>query len=448
MIERKAEKRVKEWIETEKDALMITGARQIGKTYLIRKCLKESKIPYIELNFIEQPELVELFSGAKDANELLMRLSLVSSTELEKGKTIIFLDEIQEFKDIVTRIKFLVEEGSYRYIMSGSLLGVELNDLRSAPVGYLSVYDMYPLEFQEFAKAVGVSEEVIRTIKECFIKRIPVDSFIHSKMMDVFYLYLIIGGMPEAVDTYITTNDLAKVARIHEKIIRLYKKDFSKYEIRYKLKLQEIYDAMPGQLDQKNKRFQFNRIGKGMSYDRMENDFLWLKDAGVAIPVYNISEPKLPLVISENRNLFKLFLSDVGLLTSCYSNQVKIAILNKEKSINNGALFENVIAQELLAKGHKEFYFNSKKQGELDFVIELDGEVTPLEIKSGKDYKRHSALNNVLGNEEYEIQRAYILSEGNVEVDGKKIYIPIYMIMFFENTEIDKLVYKLDLGGM
>lgn len=448
MIERKAEKRVKEWIETEKDALMITGARQIGKTYLIRKCLKESKIPYIELNFIEQPELVELFSGAKDANELLMRLSLVSSTELEKGKTIIFLDEIQEFKDIVTRIKFLVEEGSYRYIMSGSLLGVELNDLRSAPVGYLSIYDMYPLEFQEFAKAVGVSEEVIRTINDCFIKRIPVDSFIHSKMMDVFYLYLIIGGMPEAVDTYITTNDLAKVARIHEKIIRLYKKDFSKYEIRYKLKLQEIYDAMPGQLDQKNKRFQFNRIGRGMSYDRMENDFLWLKDAGVAIPVYNISEPKLPLVISENRNLFKLFLSDVGLLTSCYSNQVKIAILNKEKSINNGALFENVIAQELLAKGHKEFYFNSKKQGELDFVIELDGEVTPLEIKSGKDYKRHSALNNVLGNEEYEIQRAYILSEGNVEVDGKKIYIPIYMIMFFENTEINKLVYKLDLSGM
>ena len=176
------------------------------------------------------------------------------------------------------------------------------------------------------------------------------------------------------------TNDFAKVARIHEKIIRLYKKDFSKYEIGYKLKLQEIYDAMPGPLDQKKKRFQFNRIGKGMSYDRMENDFLWLKDAGVAIPVYNISEPKLSLVISENRNLFKLFLSDVGLLTSCYSNQVKIAILNKEKSINNGALFENVIAQEPLAKGHKEFYFNSKKQGELDFVIELDGEVTPLEI--------------------------------------------------------------------
>ena len=196
--------------------------------------------------------------------------------------------------------------------------------------------------------------------------------------MDVFYLYLIIGGMPEAVDVYLKTNDLAKVAEVHEKIIRLYKTDFSKYEIRYKLKLQEIYDAMPGQLDQKNKRFQLNCIGKGMSYDRVANDFLWLKDAGVVIPVYNINEPKLPLVISENRNLFKLFCSDVGLLTSRYSNQVKIAILNKDKAINNGALFENAAAQELMAKGLKEYYFNSKKQGELDFVIELDGRVVPL----------------------------------------------------------------------
>ena len=448
MIERKAEKKVKNWIARGNDALLITGARQIGKTYLIRECLEKSKMPYIELNFIEQPELVELFAGAKDADDLLMRLSLVSSKKLEKGKTIIFLDEIQEFKDIVTRIKFLVEEGSYRYIMSGSLLGVELNDLRSAPVGYMSIYDMYPLEFQEFAKAVGISDNVICSIKECYMNRMPVDSFVHSKMMDVFYLYLIIGGMPEAVDTYIKTNDLARVAEVHEKIIRLYKKDFSKYEIRYKLKLQEIYDAMPGQLDQKNKRFQLNSIGKGISYDRVENDFLWLKDAGVAIPVYNISEPKLPLVMSENRNLFKLFFSDVGLLTSRYSNRVKIAILNKEQSINNGALFENVVAQELLAKGHKEFYFNSKKQGELDFVIELDGEITPLEIKSGKDYKRHSALNNVLGTKEYGIRQAYIFSEGNVEVDEKRIYMPIYMIMFLENTEMEQFVYKLDLRGM
>ena len=332
--------------------------------------------------------------------------------------------------------------------MSGSLLGVELNDLRSAPVGYLEIYDMYPLDFKEFVRAAGLKNDVILMLEDHFKKRNPVDDFIHSKMLDLFYLYLIVGGMPEAVAVYLETNDLAKVAKVHEKIIRLYKTDFSKYEKNYKLKLQEIYDAMPGQLDQKNKRFQLNAIEKGMSYDRLKNDFLWLKDAGVAIPVYNISEPKLPLIISENRNLFKLFFSDVGLLTSCYSNQVKLAILNKEKAINNGALFENVVAQELLAQRHKEYYFNSKQQGELDFVIELDGKVVPLEIKSGKDYKRHSALNNVLKNENYKIEEAYILSEGNIEIEGKRVYMPIYMIMFLENTELTNTIYKIDLDGL
>lgn len=437
-----------DWIANGKEALLLTGARQIGKTYLIRQCLKDSNYSYIELNFIEQPELVELFSGAKDAKELLMRLSIVAEKPLEKGNTIIFLDEVQEFKDIVTRIKFLVEEGSYRYIMSGSLLGVELNDLRSAPVGYMRICDMYPLDFREFAKCVGVNEEIIESLRIHFEKRTQVDTFVHEKMLDVFNLYLIVGGMPEAVDAYLKTNDLSQVAQIHDKIIRLYKQDFSKYELYYKLKLQEIYDAMSGQLDQKNKRFQLNSIGKGLSYNKVENDFLWLKDAGVAIPVYNISEPKLPLVINENRNLFKLFFSDVGLLTSRYSNQVKMSILNKDKAINNGALFENVVAQELLAKGHKEYYFNSKKQGELDFVIELDGKVVPLEIKSGKDYKRHSALNNVLECEEYQISEGYIFSEGNVETVGRKVYMPIYMIMFSEEKKMENTIYKLDLSGL
>lgn len=448
MLDRTIKKYINTWLKESKEALLLTGARQVGKTYLIRQCLKESGYPYVELNFIERPELIDLFSNAKDAKELLMRLSLVSEEALEKGNTIIFLDEIQEFKDIVTRIKFLVEEGSFRYIMSGSLLGVELNDLRSAPVGYMQIQEMYPLSFEEFTKALGVGQDILHVLKRNFKDRKPVDGFIHSKMLDIFYLYLIIGGMPEAVETYIHTNDLAKVAQVHENIIRLYKKDFSKYEVRHKLKLQEIYDAMPGQLDQKNKRFQLNSIGKGISYDRVENDFLWLKDAGVAIPVYNVSEPKLPLIISENRNLFKLFFSDVGLLTNCYSNQVKISILNKDKSINNGALFENVVAQELLAKGHKVYYFNSKKQGELDFVIELDGKVVPLEIKSGKDYKRHSALNNVLKNEEYNISEGFVFSEGNIEVDEKRVYFPIYMIMFLEGIKLENTIYKLDLSGL
>ena len=396
MIDREMKTTINNWILQGKEAFLLTGARQIGKTYLIRECLKESKYDYVELNFIERPELVELFENATNAQDLLMRLSLITDKQLNKGKTIIFFDEIQEFKDIVTRIKFLVEEGSFRYIMSGSLLGVELNDLRSAPVGYLRIEDMYPLTVKEFMKAVGIKENILEMLEECYKKQQPVDEFVHKKMLDVFYLYLIVGGMPEAVAVYTQTNDLARVAAVHQKIMRLYKADFTKYETTYKLKLREIYDSMPGQLDSKNKRFKINTLGKGLNYDRVANDFLWLKDAGVAIPVYNINEPKLPLIISENRNLFKLFFSDVGILTNQYSDQVKIAILNKEKSINNGALFENVVAQELLANGFNLYYFNNKKQGELDFVIELDGKVTPLEIKSGKDYKKHCALENVL----------------------------------------------------
>ena len=208
MIDREMKTTINNWILQGKEAFLLTGARQIGKTYLIRECLKESKYDYIALNFIERPELVELFENATNAQDLLMRLSLITDKQLNKGNTIIFFDEIQEFKDIVTRIKFLVEEGSYRYIMSGSLLGVELNDLRSAPVGYLRIEDMYPLTVKEFMKAVGIKENILEMLEECYKKQQPVDEFVHKKMLDVFYLYLIVGGMPEAVAVYTQTNDL------------------------------------------------------------------------------------------------------------------------------------------------------------------------------------------------------------------------------------------------
>lgn len=448
MIYRKMEKQIEEWIADGKDALLLTGARQIGKTYLIRECLKKSGHPYEEFNFIEQPELITLFETAKTTEELLMRLSVVAKKPLEKGKTIFFFDEVQEFKDIVTRIKFLVDDGCYKYIMSGSLLGVELNDLRSAPVGYLRILDMFPLGVEEFATALGVSEDTISLLRKCYEKKIPVDSFIHEKMLDVFYLYLIVGGMPEAVSVYLESNDINQVSQIHEKIIQLYKKDFSKYEKRFKLKLQEIYDAMPSELDCKNKRFRLNVLGSGMNYDRVANDFLWLKDAGVALPVYNVNEPKLPLKISENRSLFKLFFSDVGLLTSLYSTEVKIKILQKDAAINNGALFENAVAQELISKAFSVYYFNSKKQGEIDLLIEMNGKACPIEVKSGKDYKKHSALENIFSDENYAIPCAYILSNGNVEVVQRKVYLPIYMVMFMEKETLANPIYKLDLRGL
>lgn len=448
MIQRKMEENINKWIRDGKDALLLTGARQIGKTFLIRECLQNSGLPYEEFNFIEQPELISLLETAKNTDELLMRLSVVSKKPLEEGKTIFFFDEIQEFKDIVTRIKFLVDDGRYRFILSGSLLGVELNDLRSAPVGYMRILDMFPLCLEEFVNALGISNDTLSMLKECYKKRKPVDSFIHEKMLDVFYLYLIVGGMPEAVSVYLQSNDINQVTQVHQKIIQLYKKDFSKYEQRFKLKLQEIYDAMPGELDSKNKRFRLNILGKGTNFDRVANDFLWLKDAGVALPVYNVREPKIPLKINETRSLFKLFFSDVGLLTSLYSTNTQIKILQKDPSINNGALFENAITQELISKGFSVYYFNSKKQGEVDLLIELDGNVCPIEVKSGKDYKKHSALENILSDDGYDINYAYIFSNGNVKVVQKKIYLPVYMTMFLSNKTLANPIYKLDLHGL
>lgn len=448
MIKRDIQKNIKDWLSFGKDALLITGARQIGKTYLIRETLKDSKLPFIEFNFIENPSLVDLFKDAHSAEDILMRISLFSNNNLIKGETIIFFDEIQEVKDIVTSIKFLVDEGSYRYILSGSLLGIELNDIRSIPVGYMSILDMYPLTIKEFIKALAINDNVISKLEDSFQNLKPVDEFIHSKMIDIFYLYLIIGGMPEAIDTYIKTNDLSKVSIIHEKIKRLYRADFTKYETTNKLKLKEIYDSMAGQLNAENKRFKFNTIKKEISYDKLENSFLWLKDVGVALPVYNISEPVKPLIINEKRSLFKLFFSDVGLLTSYDSNMTKMAILNKDRSINNGALFENMIAQELKAKEFDVYYYSNKKYGELDFVIEIDDNVLPIEVKSGKGYKRHSAINNILNLDNYKINKAYIFSSENISVEKNKIYLPIYMIMFLKNSALANSVYKLDLDAL
>lgn len=447
MIKRHIQSKIYKWIQDGNNALLVTGARQVGKTYVIRNSLKKNNINYMEFNFIEQPELVELFKNSTDTKDFLMRLSLAADKPLSKGM-IIFFDEIQEVKDFITKIKFLVDDGTYKYVLSGSLLGVELNGLKSAPVGYMQILDMYPLDFHEFVDALGVQENIIAILEKCFIERKTVDEFIHKKMLDIFNLYLIVGGMPQAVSIYLETNDLNRVSQVQQDITRLYRFDFSKYEEKYKLKLKEIYDALPGQLDEKNKRFQLNKVGKGISFKKVENDFLWLKDAGVVIPVYNVSEPKLPLMISENRNLFKLFMSDVGLLTNMYSDYVKMAILNHESSINNGALFENVVAQELNTKGFNAYYYNSKKMGELDFVVELDGEILPLEIKSGKDYKRHSALNNVLSTENYNIKKALVFSQGNVVVKDKRIYLPIYMIMFLKNKKLNNSVYKIDLNGL
>lgn len=452
MIRRKAEKLISEFLLHDKRSLFVTGARQVGKTFSIRKVGKECFENVVEVNFIEHPDAVALFSNTTNAKDMLLRLSAFTHKPLVPGKTLIFFDEVQVCKEIITAIKFLVDEGSYNYVMSGSLLGVELDDLRSVPVGYMDEIEMHPIDLQEFFEAIGIGSDVMKHLRKCFEEKSPVDDFIHQRMLEAVKLYLIVGGMPAALQKYLDTNNLRRVFEEQRGIIRTYKRDITQYDLNRKLQIEEIYDLVPSELNAKNKRFILKNLNEKARFNRYEDSFLWLKDAGVAIPTYNVEEPRIPLLLSKQRNLFKLFSNDVGLLAAMYSGNIQTKLLSKDSNINFGSVYENLVAQELYAHGfaigHSLYYFNNKKQGELDFVIEYDNHVLPIEVKSGKDYERHNALSNVMNNQEYGIPFAYVFCQENVHTKGNITYLPIYLIAFLEQIQVEENFYRFDLQGL
>ena len=448
MLNRKIYKQLEEYYRQNEKALLLTGARQTGKSFSIRHFGTTHFDSFVEINFLENPDAKSIISDAKDSNDILMRLSVLTDKPLIEGKTLIFFDEVQECPEIVTAIKFLVEEGSYKYILSGSLLGVELNDLRSEPVGYMDVKELFPLDLEEFFIALGVGNNIIDNVRLAWQQKKPVDSFVHGKLMDLFRLYLIVGGMPAVVQKYIDTNNLQEVLNEQLSIIRLYKRDIAKYDKNNKLYLEEIFDMIPAELNAKNKRFILKNLNENIKFSRYENSFIWMKDAGVALPTYNVEEPVVPLMLSRSRNLFKLYQSDIGPLAAQYADGIQLRILANSNDINFGSVYENAVAQELHCHGFDLYYFNSKKQGELDFVIEKDGKVVPIEVKSGKDYQRHNALSNVMENKDYGIEQAYIFCNDNVRERGRLLYLPIYMVMFLERQTPINIVYKVDLSGL
>lgn len=447
-MKRQYEEKIQNWIDNSKKALLIHGARQVGKTYLIREMLKKNSIPYFEVNFQEREDILNNIKSLTIAEEISTKLALYSNIPLIEKKSVIFLDEIQLYPEIVTKIKFLVDEGKYRYILSGSNLGVELKGIKSIPVGYVDMFQMFPMSYFEFIDTIGINENTISYLKECFDKLEPVDEIIHKRMLNAFYYYLICGGMPSVVDTFVKTRNLRETRNEQQNIVRQYKADFIKYENDdKKLKIISIYDSIPSQLNQQNRRFVFTQLDKELKFDRYENSFLWLKDAAVAIPIYIAKEVKSPLVLSKSTNQFKLFMSDVGLLTSCYPDNVSKELLdmNQKNEFNIVALFENFIAQELISMNTQPYYFKNKNIGEIDFLIEHDSRVIPLEIKSGKDYKIHKALDNLLNSSSYRLDKAYIFSTSNVEVDNKNIYLPIYMVEMLKKTTEEDIIINLDI---
>ena len=440
---------IEEWLKSSNKALLVTGARQIGKTWLIREEIAKSGYTKFEINFIDQPDLVDYLNAKMSADEFLVKLKMIMPEDCKPQETIVFFDEIQKCPEIVTKIKFLVEEGSFKYVMSGSLLGVELKGIASVPVGYLTVLRMYPMDFEEFMIANNVSEMTLQMLKEKFETCQPVDEFIHQKLLSLFFIYLIVGGMPDAVKTYIATKDIREVDKVQRDIVALYKEDFSQYESEdKKLKLISIYDIIPAELNKQNKKFVFTMLDKELKFDRYENSFLWLKDAGVALPVYNVEAPVIPLKASKSSNVFRLFSNDTGLLTSAYPAETKLELINKNSEVNNGAHFENAVAQQLTANGLEPYFCKKKNIGELDVLIEMGGKVVPIEVKSGKAYKAHRALDNFMKIPDYHIEKAYVLSAANVEQEGAVVYLPVYMCYLLKERKIEKLIVDLDMEGL
>lgn len=449
MINRGLDKVIENHYKTNKSALLLTGARQTGKTFAIRKYAQTHGMELIEINFYQEPLAKSIFDGAKDAKEVLLRISAYTHRSTNPNKTLIFFDEVQLFKDIITWIKFLVDEGSFKYALSGSLLGVELKDIRSVPVGYMAVHEVYPLDLQEFAEALGVSDKVIANIRTAWETNTAVDPVVHESMMRVVSLYLIVGGMPAAVQTYIDTNNMRAVQDKQKEILRLYHWDIAQYDPNDKLYINDIFSIVPSELNAKNKRFILKNLNEHRQFSRHENGFIWLRDAGVALPTYNVEQPVAPLSLSKQRNLFKLFQNDVGLLAAQYAEDIPLRILNGDTTINFGALYENFVAQEIKAHGYELYYFNSKRQGEVDFLLENDAQIIPIEVKSGKDYERHRALGNMMKAGDYDIDKAYVLCNDNLKIRDNVIYAPIYMTMFMRrNTDTSPLIYRIDIKNL
>lgn len=447
MLQRKAADKFLQWKKSpDKKALLVTGARQIGKTHAIREFARKNYKTFLEINFIDTPSAMQIFEGDLDINTLVTALTAFSQQELIPGKTLIFFDEIQECPRARTAIKFLVEDGRFDYIESGSLLGVNYKEVPSYPVGFEEVYQMYPLDFEEFCWANGIQNETISYLENCFQNKTPVNEAVHQKMIQLFRYYVIVGGMPAVVQSFVDTHDIAKSLQFQKDIIALYRQDISKYSKNDKGRIKDIFDRIPSELNSKNKRFSLADINTNARMNRYESSFMWLADAGVTLPCYNVKDLTLPLEPNELRKLMKVFLNDTGLLCAMSIGNVQFDILQGNLEVNMGSITENIIAQELISNGFKLRYFDRKNLGKLDFVIQKNNELIALEIKSGKDYHRHAALQKILYSDEWDIKEGYVFCIGNIEVDDKTTYYPLYMIQFLQQSTMPKsMIVQVDL---
>ena len=437
MLFRKIEAQIEDHLKSDSHAIMlIDGARQVGKTYIIRHVGQKLFENYIELNLVEDYVGARLFANAKTVEDFYLAVSMLAGDRMkEKKNTLIFIDEIQAYPHLLTLLKFLAQDDRFTYIASGSLLGVTLAQTTSIPMGSIRMVRMFPLDFEEFLYANGMNALVVSSLRKKYERQESLDEATHAKVLDMFRKYLLVGGMPDAVNAFVTEKNIQLVRQIQSEIYAYYAADASKYDDGRKLKIRRIYDLIPSNLENKKKRVVAQSIEnkRGKTFADYQDEFDYLISAGIALGVQAISNPVFPLIQSSGKNLLKLYLNDVGILSGIlYGNNIQ-AILSDEESINLGSVYECVVASELIAHGHKLFYYDNRTKGEVDFLIDDYDSLSavPIEVKSGKDYTVHSALNAFVSNEDYHVKKAIVLSnEREITTKNKITYLPIYNIMF------------------
>ena len=436
MLFRKIEAQIEDHLKSDSRAIMlIDGARQVGKTYIIRHVGQKLFENYIELNLVEDYVGARLFANAKTVEDFYLAVSMLAGDRMkEKENTLIFIDEIQAYPHLLTLLKFLAQDDRFTYIASGSLLGVTLAQTTSIPMGSIRMVRMFPLDFEEFLYANGMNALVVSSLRK-YERQESLDEATHAKVLDMFRKYLLVGGMPDAVNAFVAEKNIQRVRQIQSEIYAYYAADASKYDDGRKLKIRRIYDLIPSNLENKKKRVVAQSIEnkRGKTFADYQDEFDYLISAGIALSVQAISTPVFPLIQSSGKNLLKLYLNDVGILSGIlYGNNIQ-AILSDEESINLGSVYECVVASELIAHGHKLFYYDNRTKGEVDFLIDDYDSLSavPIEVKSGKDYTVHSALNAFVSNEDYHVKKAIVLSnEREITTKNKITYLPIYNIMF------------------
>lgn len=438
MLYRKIESVIENHLKSEPDKiLLVDGARQVGKTYIIRYVGQKLFENYIEINMVEDSIGPRLFANVNSIEDFYLAVSMSFGSRMgNKENTLIFIDEIQAYPHLFTLLKFLSQDHKFTFIASGSLLGVTLSETTSIPMGSIRKIRMFPLDFEEFLYANGMNEMVISSIRNKYQRMEALEESMHKKMMDLFRKYLLVGGLPDAVNTYIASKNIQKVREIQSEIHEYYEADASKYDSDRKLKIRRIYDLIPSNMENKKKRVVAKEIEnkKKKTFSEYQDEFEYLISSGIALNVQAISNPVFPLIESSGKNLLKLYLNDVGILTGILFGNNGKAVLDDQCSINLGSVYESVVAEELAAHGHKLYYYDNRSKGEVDYLVDDYDSLSavPIKVKSGKDYTVHSALSNFVKNEDYHIKKAFVVSnERKIKTVGKITYLPVYYVMFF-----------------